>query len=235
MRIVALSDLHGHLPEVQPCDLLIVAGDVCPDRVGEALAEHDPTAQKVWFDESVRPWLAASPAAHRILTWGNHDWCGQACNFQGDSPNVASSTALQILVDGGTSVPGNGAAGRAISVWATPWSRRFMHWAFMKSREELAEIYAAIPEGIDVLVSHAPPYGYGDRSIDGQTGEVEHLGSRELLAAIARVKPRLVICGHIHGGHGYFEYNATAIYNVSVLSEQYLPVRSPTVIDIAGW
>ena len=51
MRIVALSDQHGYLPDVPPCDLLIVAGDVCPDRVGTSLAKDHPAKQKGWFDE----------------------------------------------------------------------------------------------------------------------------------------------------------------------------------------
>jgi Icc-related predicted phosphoesterase len=232
MRIVALSDQHGFFPEVPPCDLLIVAGDVCPDRVGESLAEQHPAEQKAWFDRHARPWLAAAPAAHKILTWGNHDWCGQACDFEADSPAAAASTTLQILVDRGTSVPGTNGSGRAISVWGTPWSRLFMNWAFMKSSEELAETYAAIPKGLDILVSHQPPYGLGDHE---QSGEAERLGSRELLAAIGRVRPRLVICGHIHEGYGYFEHDGIPIYNVSVVNKQYRLVRLPTVIDIAGW
>ena len=234
MRIVALSDQHGHLPEIPLCDLLIVAGDVCPDFVGRSSAEHHPARQKDWFDQHVRPWLAAAPAAHKILTWGNHDWCGQACSFNGDFPDAASSTVLQILVDSGTSVPGTAAGRRPVSVWASPWSRQFMNWAFMKSDAELAAVYAAIPKGLDILVSHHPPYGCGDRSVD-DSGEVEHLGSHELLTAIDYVKPRLVICGHIHTGHGYFARGRTPIYNVSVVDEHYRLVRSPTVIDIAGW
>ena len=36
-----------------------------------------------------------------------------------------------------------------------------MNWAFMKAPGELEAVYAKIPEGIDVLVSHQPPYGWG--------------------------------------------------------------------------
>lgn len=235
MRIVALSDQHGFLPAIPPCDLLIVAGDVCPDRIGPSLAEHDPPRQKAWFDHHLRPWLARSPAAHKILTWGNHDWCGQQCGFDGDSPTAAPSTTVQILVDDITSVPACEAAGGAISIWATPWSNRFQNWAFMKSRAELAAVYAAIPDGIDILVSHQPPYGLGDRYQHIDTGEIEHLGSRELLAAIERIRPRLVICGHMHGGYGCYEHEGIPIYNVSVVNDQYQLIRPPTVIEIADW
>src|SRR5262245_66452598 len=115
MRIVAISDQHGFLPEIPPCDLVIVAGDVCPDRMGPFLAMHAPDQQKSWFNATIRPWLARSAATHKILTWGNHDWCGQACSFHADSPQEASTTDLQILVDEGTRMPADDGAGRAIS------------------------------------------------------------------------------------------------------------------------
>src|SRR5262245_28717535 len=105
MRIVALSDQHGFLPDIPPCDLLIVAGDVCPDRFGPFMAAHDPHQQQAWFDRHVRPWLVSAPATHKLLTWGNHDWCGQMCSFRSDTPAQAQSTVLQILVDEGTAVP----------------------------------------------------------------------------------------------------------------------------------
>jgi hypothetical protein len=235
MRIVALSDQHGHLPEIPPCDLLIVAGDVCPDLVGGHLARDRPERQRAWFDAHARPWLSNAPATHKILTWGNHDFCGQACSFDHDAPPAASSTELQIVLDRGTRVPARGAAGQSISIWATPWSHEFESWAFMKSRAELAEMYASIPSGIDILVSHQPPLGHGDAYDDAATGEVVHLGSRELLDAIRRVKPRLVICGHFHGGYGCSIHAGVAIHNVSVVDDQYRMVRSPTIIDIAEW
>ncbi len=230
MRIAALSDQHGYLPEIPRCDLLIIAGDICPDRFGSFLAMHDPGQQKAWFNRKVRPWLAKAPATHKILTWGNHDWCGQACSFSRDSPPDASTTELEILVDEATRIPTSD-GGSSVTIWATPWSNQFMNWAFMKEPSELADVYAAIPGGIDILVSHQPPFGYGDRYADDSSGKVQHLGSRELLAAIDHVKPKLVICGHIHDGHGRYQYGGIPIYNVSVVDEQYRLVHPPTEID----
>jgi len=224
MRIVALSDQHGYLPDIPECDLLLIAGDVCPDRIGPFEAMHDFDQQKRWFDRQVRPWLAAVPAAHKILTWGNHDWCGQMCSFRD-----ASTSDLQIIVDAATTVR---AAGDEVTVWATPWSNLFMDWAFMKRPEELEAVYAQIPTGIDILVSHQPPYGHGDSYFG--FGAVEHLGSHELLTAIERVRPRLVVCGHFHGGYGRSEYSGVPIYNVSVVDEEYRLAHAPTVIDFAA-
>lgn len=234
MRIVALSDMHGFLPDIPPCDLLIVAGDVCPDRFGPFIAVHAPDQQQRWFDFNVRPWLAAAPATHKLLTWGNHDWCGQVCSFQADSPTHARSTDLQILVDEATTIPFSDRTTRQVSVWASPWSPRFMKWAFMKDPSELEAVYAAIPKGTDILVSHGPPLSYGDRVLNLESGRIEHVGSRELLTAIERVRPKLVICGHVHGGFGRFEHHGIPIFNVSIVDEEYRLVNAPTSIELEG-
>jgi Icc-related predicted phosphoesterase len=107
-----------------------------------------------------------------------------------------------------------------------------MRWAFMKRPSDLERVYAAIPSGIDILVSHQPPLYHGDRTFNLDSGRVEHVGSRELLDAIERVRPKIVICGHVHGGFGRYEYQAIPIYNVSVVDESYRLVNAPTVIDL---
>ena len=156
------------------------------------------------------------------------------CSFRSDTPAHARSTDLQILVDEGTTVASAKGAGREMSVWATPWSNPFMRWAFMKRPSDLERVYAAIPDSIDVLVSHQPPYGYGDSTFDLDSRRVENVGSRELLVAIERVRPKLVICGHVHGGFGRYEHQGIPIYNVSVVNESYRLVNAPTVIDLPG-
>ncbi|MEX2168671.1 MAG: metallophosphoesterase [Pirellulales bacterium] len=229
MRIAAISDQHGFLPDIPQCDLLIIAGDVCPDGFGRHVAAETPRLQQDWFNREVRPWLAQSPATHKVLTWGNHDWCGEACDFSGDAPPAALTTALQIVVDQATTVS---VGDQSIRLWLSPWSNQFGYWSFMRHPEALAAVYAAIPEGIDVVVSHQPAFGYGDAVPHYRTGEPMPQGSRELLAAIDRVKPRILICGHIHEGHGQFVHNGTRIFNASVVDENYQLVHPATLFNV---
>ena len=58
MRIVAISDLHGNLPAVPPCDLLVVGGDICPDRYDSEIdARLDPSQQERWLHEPFAEWV----------------------------------------------------------------------------------------------------------------------------------------------------------------------------------
>jgi uncharacterized protein len=72
----------------------------------------------------------------------------------------------------------------------------FGSWSFDLTEEEAAALLARCPPNA-VLVSHSPPKGAADRSSRGQS-----LGSVAVRAAVERLRPRLVVCGHIHGSAG---------------------------------
>lgn len=220
MRIVAISDLHGQFPKSIPeCDLLIIAGDLCPDVFeGRFPARNYPERQLKWFENIFVPWAERQPAEFVVSTWGNHDFCGHL------KPN-AHYDKLDVVSDGPVIVTGT-------KLWLTPWSNQFMDWAFMKPHAELAEVYAKIPEDVDILVSHQPPYGYGDLYPNLESGKMEHIASQELLYTIERVRPSIVVCGHLHGGHGMYQEHGTTIYNVSILNEGYQLYYPVTEIEV---
>lgn len=271
MKIIALSDQHGHFPDVPECDLLIVAGDNCIDFFGGVPANVDPERQKHWFETKWLAWRLRQPAKHCVVTWGNHDFCGQRCDWRGrewahernpERVLAAACGATEADMARVRTAADAGAMGLVVSlnatttlvcdalfeyeglrVWLSPWSNRFMDWAFMHSNATLEKIYSVIPEGIDILVSHQPPKWCRDSFRVGG----DRLGSEALEAAIRRVRPRAVVCGHIHGGHGVgrmllqsqesidaglIDGGYTMVYNVAVVNEAYDLVHRPTPLTI---
>ena len=192
MRVACLSDLHGLLPEpaaVPECDLLVLAGDVLPDRVN---AGSLLDGQRRFFFEALCPWLEGPLAARVgavVAVAGNHDELFAA------ERGLAREGPWRYLLDEGTSVGG-------LSVWGTPWSLGDPDWCFTVAGEaDLAQRLSGCPAPIDVLVSHGPMWGLLDAS--AITGR--HRGSLALLDTAARVRPRLVVVGHTHRGRGRYE------------------------------
>ncbi len=75
----------------------------------------------------------------------------------------------------------------------------FGAWSYDFTEEQAAGMLSRCPAGC-VLVSHSPPKGAVDRDSGGRS-----LGSVAVRDAILRTRPRLVVCGHIHGCGGLQE------------------------------
>lgn len=115
---------------------------------------------------------------------------------------------------------------RGIKFWGSPWQPPFRNWTFNLPEAGLAQKVAQIPADTDVLISHGPPYEYGDLVIDGLDG---HLGSAALSRALNKRHLPLVVCGHIHIGHGIYKMDKsdTIVVNASCLDERYRQVYKP--------
>ena len=100
----------------------------------------------------------------------------------------------------------------------------------MSSAKDRKRLYAQIPQDIDVLISHGPPYGI----LDLAPGSHLHQGCGELLDAVMRVRPRLHVFGHVHGAYGVFQTEHTTFVNASLLGLHGDLNRAPFVFEMTS-
>jgi Icc-related predicted phosphoesterase len=208
LRFVCVADLHGYLPPVPACDVLLVAGDICPT------GDESPERQRLWLRSVFAHWLAGVPADAIVGVAGNHDFVGES------DPAVLRSLDWHYLQDESVEIGG-------LTIHGSPWTSRFQDWAFMLPEEELARRWSLIPPAVDVLCMHSPPLGYGDW-IAGHA-----IGSPSLLAAIDEREPMLCAFGHVHEGHGCWQRGASTLVNAAHCDVDYLPAYEPVIVDLA--
>lgn len=164
-------------------------------------------------------WLEAQPHSHKIVVAGNHDRLFES------RPAEARKllTNAIYLEDTGVVVEG-------LSVWGSPVTPVFNDWAFNVERgAAIRRYWDKIPPGTDVLITHGPPFG----SLDKASILSAHLGCEELIKAVVRVKPKLHVFGHIHGGYGQETGpNGTQLVNCAVLDENYTLTHEPVAIEL---
>jgi len=158
-------------------------------------------------------WLHSLPHRHKIVVAGNHDWAFQR-----------EPAAARALVAGLTYLEDSEVTLAGLRFYGAPWQPAFHDWAFNLPRgPALAAVWAKIPRGVDVLITHGPPEGVGDRvAIAGRTG------CADLRRRIEEVAPRLHLFGHIHQDGGLWARGATTHANVTTWECE----RAPTVIDL---
>jgi Icc-related predicted phosphoesterase len=212
----AISDLHGRLPHIEDCDLLLIAGDICPDHyVGKekryALDDVGAAWQVQWLHTEFRPWLfdLMRRGIEAVGIAGNHDFAFERRRRWVEALKLPWTYLLDETYES--------LAGPVI--YGTPWVPGLPRWAFYASESGCHARSEAIPKGIDILMSHGPPLGYRDLT-SPRFGSM-NAGDIYLITACERVQPKLLVCGHIHEGHGYERMFGTTVYNVSYVDENY--------------
>jgi Icc-related predicted phosphoesterase len=209
-RLVLISDTHGlGRPFIPDGDILIHAGDLT-------------MMGRTYQIEDVGNWLRSLPHKHKIVIAGNHDWLFERSRF--DAVN-ALGRGIIYLENSSVTVEGLKFYGSPV----TPW---FNDWAFnIRGSTAIRPFWDAIPSDTDVLITHGPPIGVLDQV--SSLGNTEHLGCGELLMAILRIRPKIHVFGHIHGGYGRHETKfGTVCYNASMSDESYKLVHKPWVVDL---
>lgn len=226
MKVIALADQHGLLPEIPECDLLILGGDLAPDlpitpRSGVGYAagvKAGATRQLDWIATDFKQWLEEIPAKKVVAIAGNHDF-GMEYPWAHRDLDQLRWTYLR---DSETYIDG-------LHIYGTPWVPFLEHWAFYASDEALRHRAAAIPEGLDILITHGPPYGYRDVVERGHVGDVPLTARLRELSA-AGMAPEVVVCGHIHEGFGVEYLDDIPIVNAAFVNERYEAVNGLTEI-----
>lgn len=221
--IYAASDLHGNLPAVpDDASLVLLAGDICPDcsePAGSGWHTLDTTGvrQGHWLNGEFRRWL--EPLVDRgvevVAIWGNHDFVGE------HAEHVPHDLPWNLVQDELVTVQG-------INIYGTPWVPGLPYWAFFADERRLQLRADAIPDGIDILMTHGPPYRAGDyiptsekqRNKYGNYGG-ESVGDKTLNAALKRVRPEIVLCGHIHEARGKHWCEGVKVMNVAAVDAAY--------------
>ena len=249
MRIACVADLHGHLPEIPDCSLLVIAGDITP--YVHLLPKEEETTGKLpsayhdqlkFLNGPFREWLTAlmdrSIAVVGIA--GNHDLIFDA--YPGMVPTLPWAyvqDSAPVWKHAGYMFPYHIIDSMGLKIWGTPWALPYGSWPFMATEEFLARQFSAIPEDTDILIAHGPPYGHGDACPPKITAENEHLwpeprheGSHALLERITQIKPKLVVYGHIHEGHGTYKVGETILVNAAVVDRGLELVHPAIVLDL---
>ena len=205
MKICCLSDIHGYLPSVPDCDLLLLAGDYCK--------YHDDIS---WYRVIFARWLNDLSKRMKVIgVAGNHDFVFEK------TPHYVGHLDWTYLQDSGVEWSG-------LKIYGSPHQPEFFSWAFNATEEQLCLYWAMIPDDTDILLLHGPPHGYGDFSPYDKV----HTGSPGLLKRIQEIKPKLVVAGHIHSGYGRYMIGDTIFVNASYVDEQYRPANEPIIVEM---
>ena len=183
MRIVYFSDNHGHVEKLSSM----------PD-ADLVLFGGDLTmlGDEAVFRKTMETVAARYPDFRGVI--GNMDcWDGEKVLMESGHLLSLEPTVLQ-----GLRILGIGGGNR--SPFNTP-----VEW----EDDAMAQRLSGITEPADILVCHAPPMGSGADVISNGAS----VGSTAIAGFVERMKPVLVLCGHIHEAAGIYRLGDSFVVN----------------------
>lgn len=218
-RLVLISDTHTQLGKITipDGDVLLISGDV---------TYKGTPAEWFKFEQDLRP--LALRFKRIIWTPGNHDYGHDI------APTIVKSATM--LHDSGDEFAG-------LKFWGSGWTPWFWDWNLNfaqgeKGRSQAKRIWGAIPDDTNILITHGPPAGIGDKLDDYGSKPGDHVGCpilRNRLFDLPDLK--LHVFGHIHCGYGVYDgadfmMGGTTFVNAASCTEKYKPTNPPIVIDL---
>jgi predicted phosphodiesterase len=216
VRFVAISDTHEQenfldLPEG---DILLHMGDFTMNGCEGAIKRFNK-------------WLGGLDFSHKIVIAGNHELTldDTLCTNKYAAVDVEKFKSLltecTYLEDSSIIVEG-------YKIWGSPHTPKCGNWAFSYQRGQEARIQWSFMENdVDILMTHGPPYGIGDRNDSGLK-----VGCVALRDRVKEVKPFIHVYGHIHEDRGLRVCDKTVFINACSVDHLYRPVYKPWVFDL---
>lgn len=212
LRFICISDTHGKHRELSlpKGDVLLVAGDFTWKGKLEEIHEFNQ-------------WLKTLPFRYIVVIGGNYEYCLDTSHSGEYNAKVAEKalTNCIYLIDSHVTIHG-------IKIYGSPFQPKLGNMAFNLNRgAQLKRVWDKIPEDTNILLTHTPPLGYGDRTFFGK-----HVGCEELAKAVKRIKPQIHVFGHIHEGYGIYSDGNTIFMNSSTCTLLYDALHEPLVFDV---
>jgi Icc-related predicted phosphoesterase len=208
IEIVVLGDIHGEAARLartldlvraaRPA-LVLLAGDVGVDPPWGAeretgRADHDASVRRVLatVHDALGGEIAFVPGNHDL-----RDAVADPCGVNCDQRRIEAA---------GLSIVGLGGAGPAKFGFPYEWTEKEADLALRRT-------IGGDDARIDVLLSHTPP----QKTPLDRTHRGEHVGSRAVRRWIARRRPALFVCGHIHEAWGASKLDGVPCLNAGAL------------------
>lgn len=254
VKISFISDLHalhgqwemkmfneGKLTELHNADVIVFCGDMS----GRG---------RIWEVENFLEWfntISPNKNAKKIFIAGNHDFFFDTTWFSRhergairhkSSINLADADVKAVLAKYPDLVylEDSSFEYMGLKFWGSPITPWFHDWAFNRWEDEIEQYWTKIPDDVDVLITHGPPFGIGDHLHPqfAKYNNKNNVGCPILLKEVEeRIKPSVHAFGHIHEAYGIYplyetDDTITTYLNASCLNQDYSPVNGPITVEI---